>query len=363
MLHRSCSISAALVCGAVACGGSNPPAVVGTSVDGSVSADTSTPDDGGRPIGVSLLSSFDLPRSRATRAISATVSDEAGRSLVALLDREPVLVRLTPSADYRTWTVGEPMAIEGRAAGPYDGEGLAKVGASFYAVTNESGPTIERLDAAGKVVEPLVLPAPYAGIRPGNKGIESLTASPSGKHLFFANEQALTVDGAGPSKDRGTRVRIDRRDLATGDDVIFLYLTDPLGAGTGGDMGVSEMLAISDTELLVLERGFQSDYGNTVRIYRVSLAASTDALPASTDVLPASARLLEKSLVVDLGSLDCGGCGHPSRQPNPILDNYEALALGPKLADGRRVVFVTSDDNAQSTQVARVLTLAIPGIP
>jgi hypothetical protein len=37
-------------------------------------------------------------------------------------------------------------------------------------------------------------------------------------------------------------------------------------------------------------------------------------------------------------------------------------ALGPTLADGRRLVFVTSDDNAQASQVARVLVLAVRGL-
>ncbi len=36
---------------------------------------------------------------------------------------------------------------------------------------------------------------------------------------------------------------------------------------------------------------------------------------------------------------------------------YEALAVGPTLPDGRRLVFVTSDDNGSATQVARVLSL------
>ena len=53
---------------------------------------------------------------------------------------------------------------------------------------------------------------------------------------------------------------------------------------------------------------------------------------------------------------------HPSTQPNPILDNYEALAIGPALADGRRLLFVTSDDNASASQVARVLVLAVRGL-
>ena len=53
---------------------------------------------------------------------------------------------------------------------------------------------------------------------------------------------------------------------------------------------------------------------------------------------------------------------NPGTQPNPILDNFEALGLGPVTADGRRIIFVTSDDNARATQVPRVVVLAIRGL-
>ena len=124
-------------------------------------------------------------------------------------------------------------------------------------------------------------------------------------------------------------------------------MTEPLGeGGSTGDMGVSEIAALSDRSLLVLERGFQPGYGSTVRIYRVDFDEDAD--------------VLTKALVVDLSTLPSDGVEHPGTQPNPILDNYEALAIGPTLDDGRITLFVTSDDNGSDTQVARILVLAIP---
>ena len=64
--------------------------------------------------------------------------------------------------------------------------------------------------------------------------------------------------------------------------------------------------------------------------------------------------------MIDLATLPSEGITHPGTQPNPILDNYEALAIGPALADGRVTLFVTSDDNGSAEQVARILVLAIP---
>jgi hypothetical protein len=191
------------------------------------------------------------------------------------------------------------------------------------------------------------MPATFSEQATGNKGLESLAASPDGRYLFVANEAALISDGAKATKSAGTTVRILRRELDAGTDVEKKYTTEPLGeGGATGDMGVSEIAALSDHELLVLERGYQPDYGSTVRLYRVDFDEDRG--------------VLSKRLVVDLGTLSRDGVSHPGTQPNPILDNYEALAIGPALEDGRLTLFVTSDDNGSATQVARILVLAIP---
>ena len=185
----------------------------------------------------------------------------------------------------------------------------------------------------------------------------SLSRSPSGKYLFFANEGALVPDGPIASKAGGTRIRILRRDLATGVDEEHAYLTDTTGDGDAGTLGVSDVTALGDSTVLVLERGFQSGYGNTVRIYEVELSSGPDV--SMLDALVASTPTVTKRLIVDLASLPADGIMNPGAQPNPLLDNYEGLALGPLLPDGRRLVFVVSDDNERASEVARILVLAL----
>ena len=41
------------------------------------------------------------------------------------------------------------------------------------------------------------------------------------------------------------------------------------------------------------------------------------------------------------------------------MDNYEGMALGPVLPDGRRSLILVTDDNNRPDQVARILVLGI----
>lgn len=351
-----------------ACAGqaTSPPAAAeadaGPGIDAGVSDAGGTDRDAGARgdagAAAELLGFADLPRTRATQGLSATWYERTTRTLWALQDTEPTVLPIEVSADLKGFTLKAPIPLTGRTELAWDGEGLVVLGGDFIAVTNETTPTIERFDGSGARKEVLTLPAHFAAQAAGNKGLESLALSPSGRFLFTANEGALTTDGELSSSTRGTTVRILRRDLASGVDEERAYRSEPRGPGTGGEMGVSELAAISDTTLLVLERGYQVGYGNTVRIFRVDLRGGEDVL--ATPALTAATPVLEKTLVLDLATLPAGSATSPQQQPNPLLDNYEALAIGPRLPDGRLVVFVTSDDNASATQVPRILVLALP---
>lgn len=356
-----------LVLSACRCSSSSPASRVdvgdggaSAGTDASVDGATST-SDASAPLQVTVHALFDLPRMKTTHSLSATAFDPGTRTLFALPDKDAMIVPLVGNADFTSFTVGTPLPLTGRTDTAWDGEGLVRIDSGYVVVTVETEPLVERFDGTGKRTGVVTLPPHFAMQAPGNKGMESLTLSPSGRFLFTANEAALTIDGPTPTKTRGTAIRILKRDLTTGTDIELAYRTEPLGAGgASGDMGVSELAALDDDMLLVLERGFQADYGNTVRIFRVDLrtGAHVETTPALNDATP----VLTKTLVVDIGTLPPGNATHPGPQPNPILDNYEALALGPTLPDGRRLLFVTSDDNASATQVPRVLVLAIRGL-
>jgi hypothetical protein len=172
----------------------------------------------------------------------------------------------------------------------------------------------------------------------------------------------LTADGPRATSDTGTLVRIARYDRSTLTTQEWAYLTEPVFApGIGGDNGVSDLAALSSTELLVLERSFVPTIGNAARIFRVKLDESSNV--ASLDALGADTPIVSKTLLVDLTTLPDDNFP-PSLEPqqNRILDNFEGLSLGPLLADGRRVLFLISDDNKRAAQIPRLLVLAVTGL-
>lgn len=315
--------------------------------------------------GGTLLALFELPREQRTATLSGAYYDAPSRTLHLVQDRRPELVPLIASADFRSFTLGTPLLLQGRPDSTWDGEGVARGGDELYVVAIETAARIERFDRAGKYLGTLALPARFAEHAASNKGLESLSVAPSGRVLFTANEAALETDGPRASASAGTLVRIVRKRLgpdaqrqdAQHPDEQRAYRTEPVGAGQGGGMGVSDLAALSDDELLVLERGYQPGYGNTVRIFRTDLRSAPDV--SQRDALGADGPVLTKTLVVDLATLPTEGVSHHGPQPNPLLENYESLALGPTRPDGTRVVLLVSDDNASADQRPRVLVLAL----
>ncbi len=186
-----------------------------------------------------------------------------------------------------------------------------------------------------------------------NQTFESLALAPGGRSLFTAVEGTLAPDGqTAAGEDRIRILRYEDRGPGSFEPVEeYFYLAE-----TG--QGVVEIVALYEDELLVLERGFQSDVGNTVRVYRVSLAGAEDVSDVPSLAAP-GLEPVEKDLLVDLAGCPASGATTPGTQPNPLLDNYESLELGPRLPGGRRALLLQSDDNFSAGQVTRVVALGV----
>ncbi len=238
----------------------------------------------------------------------------------------------------------------------FDGEGLALTRKGDLLVSSETEPSIRRFSLDGTLLEELPVPQKFRVAPEGqatrNQTFESLSLSPNNRSLFTAVEGPLAADGQ--TADGENRIRIlryeDRGKGGFKPAEEFYYLTEP-------GQSVSEVVALSEKELLVLERGFVSGEGNTVRVFRVSLKGAEDVSGEPTLAEP-GLQPVQKELLVDLADCPTSGATTPGMQENPLLDNYESLALGPRLPGGRRSLLLQSDDNFNDVQVTRVISLA-----
>jgi len=199
-----------------------------------------------------------------------------------------------------------------------------------------------------------------------NGGFESLTVTADERHLFTATELPLVQDGPPPSFERGGLARILEYQ-PDGDSFRpareFAY---PLDAVAKADFtprisinGIVELLALSPTELLVMERSFAVEPGERprsvarIRIYRASLADASDVSRVESLQKQRRLRLVRKTLLLDLA--DVKGLSPELA----ALDNFEGMAFGPTLADGSRSLLLVSDDNFSTRQRTSFLLFRI----
>jgi len=187
-----------------------------------------------------------------------------------------------------------------------------------------------------------------------NQAFEAVTLTPGGD-LWVGVEGPLAQDGPRPAPGTGARARLLRYDVATGRaEGEVLYPLDPLPVPPTPDdafatNGLVELLALTDSDLLALERAWVSGRGHFLRLYRVSVADAADS--SGLDALPrpdddAAPAVLDKTLVLDLADL------------GEELFNVEGIALGPELADGRRLLLLVSDDNFAPEQRTQFFAFA-----
>ncbi|HVV99625.1 MAG TPA: esterase-like activity of phytase family protein [Planctomycetaceae bacterium] len=252
----------------------------------------------------------------------------------------------------------------------FDPEGvrLGRDGAVF--LSDEYGPYVAEFNLQGKRVRTFKLPAGFppqtaaaepkaelAGSKRGrqpNSGLEGLAISPRGDRLFAIIQKPLIQDGALDAEKRrvGTNLRIAEIDIASGKTREFVY---PLESA---DHGVSEILAINDHALLVLERdGLGGVEAKAKQLFRIDLAGCTDvsgieSLPSRG--VPQGVRVASKELFLDLldPRFKLAGAEFPEK--------IEGICFGPDLADGRHLLIVTGDNDFRPEAPNRFYAFAIP---
>jgi hypothetical protein len=173
-----------------------------------------------------------------------------------------------------------------------------------------------------------------------NLSLESLSFGAGA--FWSANEEALEGDGPIADAARGSLVRLQKFDSAMRPIAQFAYRTEPCGRRfNGAGTGVSDLLALPEGELFVLERVF-GVFGLSVKIFQVRLAGATDTtrLPALEGgrVVP-----VEKTLLFEMPTFS---------------GNFEGITLGPTLSDGWRSVLLVADSAGATSHLFMALRLS-----
>ncbi|HEY9104521.1 esterase-like activity of phytase family protein [Chitinimonas sp.] len=194
-----------------------------------------------------------------------------------------------------------------------------------------------------------------------NLTLEGLAFTQGGRELWASVEAPLYEDGPLPDLTQGAYTRFNRIDLASGKVRQYAYPLDaiPLPGSYGekrADQGVSEILAIDDTHLLVIERSGREvgdgAFDFDIRLYEATLGQASDV--AGLASLQGTAFVpMQKRLLLHLNE---AGLGH--------VDNIEGAAWGPPLPDGRAALVLVADDNFAANQLNQMILLAVePGKP
>lgn len=208
-------------------------------------------------------------------------------------------------------------------------------------VADECSCRITRHDpATGRRTGQVELPPMMDGIHK-DLGLESLTISEDGLVMWTCTEESLKADGPRSTKAHGSDVRLTklcRKGVADRWKVAgqWVYLTDSIAGGPwsikGGDAsrsGVSELCLLEDGTLLVLEREFSKVIIPRLRcrIYEVDFTSATDVANVESIKQVSGLERVGKRLLFETKGLSM----------------YEGMCVGPKLADGSRLLVLVSD--------------------
>ncbi len=265
--------------------------------------------------------------------------------------------------------VGSPLVLRRPDGTAYDGatadnEGLVVLPDGRFMVSSETEPSIRIFGRDGVQQASLPVPARFAvtgatpaGEATANATLEGLTITPDGRQVVAAMEGSLSGDVAGTGDATWHRFLVYRSTHQG------WKLQKQIAYRTETGQRVPEVLAVGNSELVVQEAAFNAATGNATQLY---LVRGLDGSPDVTKIVDLSSAdkpvAVGKQLLADI--VACPSLGATSKQPqaNPLLDNYEGMALTGELKrPGKRLVGVSliSDDNFGATQTTRLLNLAI----
>lgn len=243
-------------------------------------------------------------------------------------------------------------------------------------------PTLRSMHPDGKPAGEFKLPSAYlptgsaGGLAAGDTGphnnlaFESVAITPDGKTLWTMVENGLAQDSLPTAVGQGSRARLLSFDLDTGKPgAEYVYDVDPLPfppakPGAFATNGVPDILALSATEFIVIERAYAvgaatpgnaaltgKPTSNTIKLFHIDTRGATD-VAGWPSIKGREVVSVKRRLLLDLSTLknDDGS--------TLALDNVEGITFGPEF-EGKRTLILVSDNNFNPQQFTQFIALAI----
>lgn len=286
-------------------------------------------------------------------------------------------ITLTPKSTH--FIKGLPKTGERSAV--LDPEGLVRLPTGDFLIASEGSndakpremPRIFRISPTGQwqtdlPVPDKFLPEPSGQQKNGvqnNLAFEGLSSISDGRFLFASVETSLSQDYIEGEEEKGDWIRILKYEDKPGKGyqtvAEYAYRLEPTTDAHGGKevfRGVSEILAVSETKLIIMERGVRlfpkKRWANTVSLYLVDLSKATD-ISGLAKLSGGKFTGAEKTKLIDFE-------GDVSKQrSDKRIQNFEALAWGPKLKDGHRSLLVLADNNFSKKEITELVIFAVKG--
>jgi hypothetical protein len=274
---------------------------------------------------------------------------------------------LTDEAGQQLVGLAAAFAADPRRSLRFDPEGLRVGPQGTLFISDEYGPAIDEFTASGMRLRSLPIPAKFrvgrleadedaeiAANRMGrvtNKGMEGLAITPDGRTLVGLMQGPLIQDGG----KKGIHCRILTIDADSGKTYEYIYSLSMPGRGT------SEILALGGDRFLVLERDSAGGRKAFARLFQIDLRGASDVSGFGTDPdnglpqkeLPAGVTPVAKKPFLDLLDPRFGLAA------DDFPTKIEGLTWGPDLADGRRLLLVTSDNDLIPKNPSYIYAFAI----
>ncbi|MGL4602080.1 MAG: esterase-like activity of phytase family protein [Plesiomonas sp.] len=225
-----------------------------------------------------------------------------------------------------------------------DTEGLTTDGKGGFWLGDEYGPFLIHVDHQGEILAKYG-PTPTQdeqGVATGlpnilkwrqpNRGFEGITRLPNGKILIAVQS---TLDINGKSKNIAQFTRLVSFDPTTGQTTMYGYPIDVTNYTAAQDAIVSDIVAIDNQHILLIEQGKNKNKQMMNKIYLVDLTQASDLTPLdNSDTAPEfndiatltqrGIKLAQKHEVADLRKL---GWQHNKVEGLALIDNKRIAVL------------------------------------